>query len=92
MKQLGIPGLLVSHGSGSALLEGAVAAITPHPGMSADWLDLAITQWPPKVEPFDVLMRQFKQRNSQSAERLSWLEAKRLSLFGPHRASPSSEL
>jgi hypothetical protein len=91
MKQLGIPGLLLSHGSGSALLESSFAALTPHPGMSTDWLDLAITQWPPKVEPFDVLMRQFKQRNAHSAERLAWLEAKRLSLFGTH-GSPSPEL
>lgn len=91
MNQLGIPGLLVSHATGSALLEDVSAVITPHPGMSAEWLDLAIAQWPAKAGPFDVLMRQFKQRNAQSAERLAWLEAKRLALFGSG-GSPGSEL
>jgi len=77
--EIGIPGIMISHKSGEAILNDmpSVASISPLEGMSKSWLELAVTQWPKEDSAFDVMLHQLKQRNAGSTERLSWLAEER---------------
>jgi len=77
MNRLAIPGLAVSHGTGQLLLQGTkTCTLDPAPGMAEKWLELGVAEWPEKEAQFDLIMRQLKYRNADSAERLAWLEEK----------------
>jgi hypothetical protein len=91
MGKIGIPGMMISKINGDKLLAkgGATITIDPEPGMAEAWLELGLTKWPKKDEEFKVIYRQLKQRNSDSTERLSWLDLKYSEHF---RAKETEEL
>jgi hypothetical protein len=88
MNQLAIPGLAVSHETGQRLLDGiSYCSLDPSPGMAENWLELGMAEWPEKEGQFDMMLRQLKQRNAGSPERLAWLERKRAARRGGSTAS-----
>ena len=89
MGSIGIPGMLISKTSGDRLLSktGMSASIVTHPGMAEAWLELGLTQWPDKENEFNVVYRQLRQRNSDSTERVAWLDDQHAARFAAKKAS-----
>jgi hypothetical protein len=89
MGSIGIPGMLVSKTSGDRLLSktGMSASIIMRPGMADAWLELGLTQWPEKENEFNVVYRQLRQRNSDSTERVAWLDDQHAARFPVKKAS-----
>mmetsp|Transcript_18288 Transcript_18288/g.38344 ORF Transcript_18288/g.38344 Transcript_18288/m.38344 type:complete len:183 (-) Transcript_18288:363-911(-) len=76
-----IPGLMVSKATGDELIgrldDGFDVAVTlaTQPGMAAEWLELATTEWPEEKNDAAIVFRQLKAKNAGSLERLAWLKA-----------------
>lgn len=87
MVDLAIPGMMVSKRTGDELLGilragGGNVRLEEAPGMAEPWLELSMMQWPESEDEFSMVLRQMKQKNADSPERLRWLEELYIDRFG----------
>lgn len=83
MNTIGIPGIMCTHESSEKIREmSAFASIEPFAGMSSNWLELEMAEWPDKDSAFDAMYHQLVKRNEDSVERVEWLTSIRRHRYG----------